>query len=94
MTAETKIVDAEKGWGLEDFALKHPFKFAGVEFHKVSIRVPTGADIEAYIKSPDRGLRNLAAKVVDADAKVLDAMHGSDYSRLMSAVGEFVAGVR
>jgi len=56
--------------------------------------VPSGAEIEAYIKSPDRGLRVLAASVVDADAKVLDAMHGGDYSRLMAELGKFVAGVR
>ncbi|MGD0642500.1 MAG: phage tail assembly protein [Roseiarcus sp.] len=92
--AETEIVDASKGWGLEDFPLKHPFKFAGVEFRKFSFRVPSGAEIEAYIKSPDRGLRVLAASVVDADAKVLDAMHGGDYSRLMAELGKFVAGVR
>ena len=90
----TPIVDADKGWGLEAFALKHPFRFGGVEFKTVEVRVPSGADIEAYIKSPERGLRVLAAKLVDADAKVLDAMHGSDYSRLLAAMGEFIAGVR
>jgi hypothetical protein len=88
------LVDAEKGWGLEDFDVNHPFKFAGVEFRKLAIRVPTGADIEAYIRSPDRGFRMLALKLVDADAKVLDAMHGADYSRLMAELGKFVAGVR
>jgi hypothetical protein len=92
--AEVEIVDASKGWGIEDFELRRPFKFAGMEFRKLAIRVPTGADIEAYVKSPDRGLRVLALRLVDADVKVLDAMHGSDYSRLMASVGEFVAGVR
>ena len=92
--AETEIFDASKGWGLEDFELKRPFKFAGQSFVKLSLRVPTGADIEFYVRSPDRGFRALALKIVDADAKILDAMHGSDYSRLMAAVGEFVAGVR
>jgi hypothetical protein len=89
-----EITDAEKGWGLEDFELNHPFKFAGVEFRKLAVRVPTGADIEAYIRSPDRGFRALALKLADADAKVLDAMHGADYSRLMAELGKFVAGVR
>jgi hypothetical protein len=89
-----ELVDASKGWGLEDFELKHPFKFAGVEFRKFAFRVPTGADIEAYIRSPDRGFRALALKLVDADAKALDAMHGADYSRLMAELGKFVAGVR
>jgi len=69
-----EITDAEKGWGLEDFELNHPFKFAGVEFRKLAVRVPTGADIEAYIRSPDRGFRALALKLADADAKVLDAI--------------------
>jgi hypothetical protein len=87
-----ELVDAEKGWGLEDFELKHPFKLAGVEFRKFSFRVPTGVDIEAYVRSPTRGFRALALKVVDADEKVLGAMHGSDYSRLMAKMGEFVAG--
>ena len=49
-------------------------------FAKFAVRVPTGADIEAYIRSPDRGFRALALKLVDADARVLDAMHGADYS--------------
>jgi len=89
-----EITDAEKGWGLEDFELNHPFKFAGVEFRKLAVRVPTGADIEAYIRSPDRGFRALALKLADADDKVLDAMHGADYSRLMAELGKFVAGVR
>ena len=94
MAAQTKIVEADKGWGLEDFELNHPFKFAGMEFRKFSLRVPTGADIEDYIRSPVRGFRVLATKLVDADPKVLDAMHGADYSRLMAEVGKFVAGVR
>ena len=92
--ADAEIVDAVKGWGLEDFELNHPFRFAGVTFAKFAVRVPTGADIEAYIRSPDRGFRALALKLVDADAKVLDAMHGADYSRLMVELGKFVAGVR
>jgi hypothetical protein len=92
--AETEIVDASKGWGLEDFELKHPFKFAGVEFRKFSFRVPTGADIEAYVRAPERSYRVLATKLVDADAKALDVMHGGDYSRLMAEVGKFIAGVR
>ncbi len=92
--AELEIVDASKGWGLEDFELKHPFKFAGMEFKKVSFRVPTGADIEAYINAPVRTFRVLAKTLVDADAKALDAMHGSDYARLMAELGKFVAGVR
>jgi hypothetical protein len=89
-----ELVDASKGWGIEEFELRRPFKFAGVEFRALKVRVPTGADIEAYIRSPDRGLRVLALRLVDADAKALDAMHGSDYSRLLASVGEFVAGVR
>jgi len=92
--AETEIFDASKGWGTEEFELKRPFKFAGVDFSKVVVRVPSGADIDAYVKTPDRNLRSLALKLADVDARVLDAMHGSDYARLLSSVGEFVAGVR
>lgn len=92
--AETEIFDASKGWGSEDFKLNHPFKFAGVEFRQFSFRVPTGADIDAYLNSTDRGLRTFATKIVDTDPKVLDAMHGGDYARLLKTVGEFVAGVR
>ena len=46
------------------------------------------------IDNPDRGFRALALKLVDADAKVLAAMHGADYSRLMAELGKFVAGAR
>ena len=95
MTEKTAdLPDATKGWGLETFALKHPFLFAGVERREITVRVPTGADIEAYIRLPDRTLRALAEKLADADARVLDALHASDYSRLMSWVGEFLAGTR
>lgn len=92
--AETEVHDASKGWGLEDFPLKHPFRFAGVEFSKFSFRVPTGGDIDAYLNATDRGLRSFATRIVDADPKVLDAMHGGDYARLLKTVGEFVAGAR
>ncbi len=92
--AEKPLPDATKGWGLESFALKHPFTFRGGERREIAVRVPTGADIEAYVRSPDRGFRVLAVKLADVDAAALDAMHGSDYARLMSFVGEFVAGTK
>jgi len=88
------LPDASKGWGLEEFKLKHPFKFAGVDYRKFDVRVPTGHDIEAYVRDRSDGLRKFALMLVDADAKVLDAAHGSDYARLLATVGEYLAGVR
>jgi len=91
---ETALVDASKGWGLEDFTLKHPFSFAGQEFRKFDVRVPTGADIEAFIRGKESSVRSLVDLLVDADAKVLNAMHGADYSRLLKFVGKFLADSR
>jgi hypothetical protein len=88
------LPDVTKGWGLETFALKHPYVFKGGERHEIKVRVPTGADIESYVRSPDRGFRALAVKLADIDEPALDAMHGADYARLMAFVGEFVAGTR
>ncbi len=86
------LPDVTKGWGLEAFTLKHPFAFKGGEVREIKVRVPTGADIEAYVQSPGRGVRALAVKLADAPEAVLDAMHGRDYSRLMTFVGKFAAG--
>lgn len=97
MTEETDDIalpDVTKGWGLETVELKHPFVFKGGERREVKVRIPTGADIEAYVRSPERGFRSLAVKLADIDEPALDAMHGADYARLMSFVGEFVAGMR
>lgn len=90
--AEPQLRDASKGWGLDTFKLKHPFTLAGAAHSELSVRVPTGADIEAYLRAPERSFRALAAKLVDAPEAVLDAMRGNDYSRLLKHVGEFVAG--
>ncbi len=91
---QTPIPDVTKGWGLEAFELRHPFLFRGGERRAIAVRTPTGADIEAYVRSPERGFRSLALRLADIDEPALDAMHGSDYARLMTFVGEFVAGTR
>ena len=92
--SETKeaLPDVSKGWGVEEFPLRHPFRFAGVEYRALSIRTPTGYDIDAFVRGKEATVRGLAQQLVDADAKVLDAMHGADYARLMSQLGKFVAG--
>jgi hypothetical protein len=95
-TAETaaSLPDVTKGWGLSTFTLKHPFVFRGGARREIQVRIPSGADIEAYVRSPERGFRALAVKLADIDEAALDALHGSDYARLMAFVGEFVAGTR
>lgn len=93
--AETeKLPDATKGWGQETFKLKHPFVFKGGEQREIKVRVPSGADVEAYLRTPDRTFRTLALKLADVPEPVLDAMHAADYARLMSFVGEYIAGTR
>ena len=90
--ADAALPDVTKGWGLETFALKHPFVFKGGERREIEVRTPTGADIEAFIQAPGRGLRPLAARLANIDEAALDAMHGADYSRLLAFVGKFTAG--
>lgn len=90
-SAETALPDATKGWGQETFKLKHPFVFKGGEVREIKVRVPTGADVEAYIQAPGRGFRSLAIKLADTSEPTIDAMHAVDYSRLMAFVGKFTA---
>jgi len=90
--ADKTLPDASAGWGQETFALKHPFVLAGVEVREIKLRVPTGADVEAYIRAPERSLRAFALKLADAEPKAIDAMRGNDYSRLLKQVGEYLAG--
>ncbi len=82
------------GWGDETFDLKHPFKFAQIEYASIAIRVPTGEDIYAYFSSTGADFRFLALRLTDFDDKLLGKMHGSDFSRLMGRMGEYVAGAR
>ena len=89
-----KLPDFTHGWGVETFTLKHPGVFKGGAIREIKVRTPTGADIEAYVRSPERGFRVLALKLADIPEPVLDAMHGSDYARLMGLMGDFVAGTR
>lgn len=90
---ETGLPDASKGWGQETFELKRPFLFKGGERRAIKVRVPSGADIEAFIQAPGRGFRALALKLADIDEAALDAMHASDYSRLLAFVGKFTTGI-
>ena len=85
---------ADFGWGSDSFVLKHPFLFAGMTYSTVTVRVPSGADIAAYLSSDDVTLRALALRLCEADDKILGAMHGADYARLLKHVGEFIAGLR
>jgi hypothetical protein len=87
-----ELPDAGKGWGTEAFPLKKPFKFAGVDYRELTIRVPTGLDIKAYVESRAPGYHELARRLVDADVKVLESMHAADYSRLMRKMGEYIGG--
>ena len=48
----------------------------------------------AFLTGKDMSFRTLALRLVEADERLLDAMHGSDYARLMSSMGEYLAGVR
>lgn len=85
---------SQGGWGDDDLDLKRPFIFAGATYTVLKIRVPSGRDLEAYYAASDRTLRALALRLLTVDEKVLDAMHASDYARLIGRVGEYAAGVR
>lgn len=89
-----KVVDIEGGetWGRDQVALKFPFKLAGVTYTRVDFRVPNGRDIDAYYRDLKAGNRELAMSLSELDETVFDAMHGSDYARVMGAVGKYVAG--
>ena len=90
MAEDKALPDAGKGWGTEAFPLRFPFVFAGAEYRELTIRVPTGLDIRAYVEARKPGYEALARRIVDLDARVLEAMHGLDYARLMTRVGEFL----
>lgn len=94
-TAAPAPVDlSQGGWGDDELALKHPFVHAGSTYDVIKVRIPAGRDLEAYYAAPDRTLRLLVERLVEVDGKVLDAMHGADYARLVGRVGEYAAGVR
>ncbi len=83
---------ADASWGAEQFLLTRPFKFAGVDYVSLSIRVPSGADMQRFIRNrmnPGEMLLELA----QIDEKVVAKMHGGDYSRALLKMGEFTAGI-
>lgn len=82
----------EASWGAEEILLLHPFKFAGVEYIALSIRVPSGGDVARFVANralPADILLDLAA----VDEKIVAKMRGDDYARALQKVGEFLAGI-
>ena len=92
--APETLPDVTKGWGSETFALAHPFRFAGLDYRAIVYRVPTGADLAALIEQGAADNRGMALRLCQADAPLLEAMHGSDYAGLMRRMGEFWQGSR
>lgn len=91
-----KVLDydasAEASWGVEEFPLRHPFKFAGVEYTALRIRVPSGADMARFIANRVKP-GDMLMELAEIDEKVVEKMRGSDYSRALMKMGEFTADI-
>ena len=92
--AAAPLRDAATGWGSDTFVLKYPFRFANVDYHALTLRIPSGADMQAFLDGTDTSNRALVLRLAEADKLLIDAMHGSDFARLMIDVGKYVTGAR
>lgn len=95
MMETPKVLDydanPDAGWGAEELPLLHPFRFAGVEYLALAIKVPSGADVARFVANramPADILLDLAS----IDEKIVARMRGDDYARALQKVGEFLAG--
>jgi hypothetical protein len=78
---------AHEAWGTVAVKLEQPFLFRGVHYEKVTLRVPSGADVQRFFAAEraDWTPHNWLREIVDAPREILNVMHGFDYQRLLTA---------
>lgn len=84
--------DQAANWGREQLLLKRPFRFAGVDYLSLSIRVPSGADMRRFVANRTKPA-DMLMELAEIDEKVMDHMHAADYSRALLKMGEFTADI-
>jgi hypothetical protein len=82
--------DAGQSWPSEVYDLKHPFKFAGVTYNKITIRTPSGLDIANYVSGKATPL-DFAIQLTGLDQQVLLKLHAMDYKAITKAALVFLA---
>ncbi|MGO8738641.1 phage tail assembly protein [Rhodoblastus sp.] len=93
--AEPKIVDLDAGedFAAQEIALSQPFKLGGVVYDSVTLRVPVGADYEAYTKKgADIDTLGLLTRFTGLPIEVLRRMPSADVKTLDFALGKLLWG--
>ncbi len=88
--------DKGEDWEPALVSLSRPFILFGNEYKVAKIRVPTGRDIELHIKGGFSlaEMKNLAIALTGWTDEVFSRMSAGDQTRIMNAVGEFMADAR
>lgn len=92
---QPKIVDLDAGEEFEatKIELAQPFKLAGVVYSSVTLRVPTGADYEAYTKKDAQvDTLGLLTKFTGLPVEALRRMPSADVKKLDFALGKLLWG--
>ena len=96
MMEAPKVLDYDANpdatWGVEELPLLHPFKFSGIEYTSLNIRVPSGGDIVRFVGARAKPA-DILLDLASIDEKVVSKMRGDDYARALQKVGEFLAGI-
>jgi hypothetical protein len=89
--------DALGDWGAQVYDLKHPFKFAGVTYQALKLRVATGLDVTKFWQAKDGAsmVKFAVGLLTTADGQPLDLkvfakMHAEDASAIISAASDFL----
>lgn len=91
MTDATKP-DFDKGehWGASSVKLSHPFTLGGVFYESVSMREPTGHDMEAYFADQERTTVGFMKGLTELPAEAWARMHGEDWRALLKKASGFL----
>jgi hypothetical protein len=81
--AAPAVVDFDKGehWPIEIFSLSHPFKLKGVTYTAVTMRYPTGNDLEFWAAN-DFNRYALAGHLSGQDKLVFSTMLAPDFMKI------------
>lgn len=86
---------ANETLGAIDVPMSVPFTFRGVHFEKVSLRVPSGADVRDFcglsherVKPPNA--HEWLVRLLEAPKEILDVMHGLDYLDCLQAASDLL----
>lgn len=90
--APATLVDRDAGetWAEETIVLDYPVKVQGVSYSGLTMRAPTGLDVQRFYGSARPSVVDFAIGLLGVAPAVFNALHGKDAAKIVRKASDFL----